>query len=73
MAGPARRSFYIPSRFLFTRRVSTSCSGVEAFDPPPLVHSRRVVVTGKHSVSVFLCVWVCFRIGPFLFIFYFFI
>ena len=31
-------------RKLFTRRISSS-----SFDPPPLVHSRRVVVTGINS------------------------
>jgi hypothetical protein len=44
----AWRKLPIPSRFLFTRRISSSSSsGIEAFDSPPAVSSRRVVVTGN--------------------------
>lgn len=75
MAGQARRSFCIPSRFLFTPRVSSSCSGVEALDPPPIVRSRRVVVTGKHSMCLYVCgCGFIFELGSlllfFIFIFY---
>lgn len=53
MAGQARRNSNIPFRLLFTRRVSStssSSSGREALDAPPLMHSRRVVITGKLSL-----------------------
>jgi hypothetical protein len=47
----AWRKLPIPSRFLFTRRISSSSSssssGIGAFDSPPAVCSRRVVVTGN--------------------------
>ena len=36
-------------RKLITRRMSSSC-----FDPPPVVHSRRVVVTGINSQLLYL-------------------
>ncbi|KAM3697080.1 hypothetical protein ACJW31_06G085800 [Castanea mollissima] len=41
------RKLVVPSRFHFSRRISSSSSpGFGAFDSPPVVHSRRVVVTG---------------------------
>jgi hypothetical protein len=48
MAGSASawRKLPIPSRFHFTRRISSS-SGPGDFDSPPVVCSRRVVVTGN--------------------------
>jgi len=51
MAGPPFpwRKLVVPSRFHFSRRISSSSSspGFGAFDSPPVVHSRRVVVTGN--------------------------
>ena len=49
MAGPPFpwRKLVVPSRFHFSRRISSSSPGFGAFDSPPVVHSRRVVVTGN--------------------------
>lgn len=48
MAGHAFawRKLLISSRFNFCRRISSTSSGLGDFDSPPVVCSRRVVVTG---------------------------
>ena len=49
-----RRSFSAPSLPLFTRLYSSSppSSSFKALCDPPTVQSRRVVVTGKHAISL---------------------
>ncbi|XP_010113089.2 3-oxoacyl-[acyl-carrier-protein] synthase, mitochondrial, partial [Morus notabilis] len=53
MSALSRRSFRSSSRLLFRR--SYSSSGVKALGDPPIVHSRRVVVTGLGMVSPLGC------------------
>lgn len=50
MVLPSLRRLIFKSRFRLGRHVSSSSSSAsEAFDPPPVVRTRRVVVTGKYS------------------------
>lgn len=55
MVFPSIRRLFAKSRFRLGRHVSSSSSSVtEAFDPPPVVHARRVVVTGNTFIIQFI-------------------